>query len=431
MGLSHEWANSMALLGYSKTGTNLIYRQLLNNLTAFGSDPIEVRIGGNSTDNNGRPSGDRMKPFAEIASTLHSRFILGINLGSNDLGISQSQAQFYSSEMPTGSIDAFELGNEPDNYKKRKMRPETYAVADYIQDFEKWQAALIPLFPKGVLLAAPSWGATDIILNKSNVANFLDREARSVGILSLHFYAGSPYSNPPVDYLLRPRSATFGAQLFSPAVGEAHNKHIPFRITELNSFYGVGVHGQSDAFSAALWSIDFMFENVRAGVDGVNWEADGTNFCSPFIFTRTQAGQSYSFELKTLTPLYYGLYFFQAASGNKSKLLASDVDTRANLKAWATKDSSGQTRVAILNKDMNAAGKVVVQVAGYREATVERLLAPSYTSLNGVTFAGQTLDGSTDGKFLGTRKIETIKANDGQFEIEMPVTSAALLTLQK
>src|ERR1700722_19349706 len=80
MGLSHEWANSMAILGYSKSGPNLIYQQLLKNLTSFGSDPIELRIGGNSTDNNGRPSGDRMKPFAELASTLHSRFILGINL---------------------------------------------------------------------------------------------------------------------------------------------------------------------------------------------------------------------------------------------------------------------------------------------------------------------------------------------------------------
>ncbi len=286
MGLSHEWANSMAILGYSKTGANPIYRQLLNNLTSFGSDPIQIRIGGNSTDNNGRPSGDRMKPFAELASTLHSRFILGINLGSNDLGISQSQAQFYTSEMPNGSIDAFELGNEPDNYKKRKMRPDTYAVPDYLSDFDKWKAALIPLFPKGVLLAAPSWGATDLILNKSNVANFMAREAGSVGILSLHFYAGSPYSNPPVDHLLRPQSAIFAARLFSPAVGEAHQRNIPFRITELNSFYGVGVHGQSDAFTAALWSIDFMFENAKAGVDGVNWEADGTNFCSPFIFTQ-------------------------------------------------------------------------------------------------------------------------------------------------
>jgi Glycosyl hydrolase family 79 C-terminal beta domain len=431
MGLSHEWANSMAILGYSKTGTNLIYQQLLKNLSSFGSEPIELRIGGNSTDNNGKPSGDRMKAFAELASALHTPFILGINLGLNNLDISQSQVQFYLSEMPKGSIEAFELGNEPDHYSKRKMRPDPYAVADYLQDYDKWKTALLPMFPKGVLLAAPSWSATDLISNSSNITSFLDREAESVGVVSLHLYAGSPYANPPADYLLKPRSSAFGAQLFAPTIAAAHSKRIPFRITELNSYYGVGVHGQSDSFVAALWAIDSMFEYVKAGIDGVNWEADGINFCSPFVFTRTGSGQSYTFSVKTLTPLYYGLYFFQAATGNKSKLLAADVNTRANVKVWATTDSGGKVRVAILNKDESATGKVVVQMDGYREATVGRLLAPSYTSLNGVTFSGQTLDGTTDGMFVGTQKTETIKANEGQFEIEMPVTSAVLLTFRK
>ena len=75
------------------------------------------------------------------------------------------------------------------------------------------------------------------------------------------------------------------------------------------------MHGLSDGFSAALWSIDTMFEYVNAGVDGVNWEADGGNFCSPFLFTRTTSGEMNTFTLKTATPLYYGLLFFQAATG--------------------------------------------------------------------------------------------------------------------
>jgi hypothetical protein len=428
MGLSHEWSTGREMIGYSTAGANLIYRQLLTNLTSFGSDPIDLRIGGNSTDHNGKPSGDRMKPYAEIASSLHSRFVLGIGLGPNDLELSKNQVQFYLSEMPKGSIEAFELGNEPDHYPKGKMRSDPYVLADYLQDFDKWKTALIPMFPKGMLLAAPSWSKVDV---NPDITNFVERESSSVSIVTLHFYAGSPYGNPPADYLLRPRSATFGAQLFSPAVAAAHSKQIPFRINELNSFWGVGVHGQSDAFTSALWSIDSMFEYVKAGVDGVNWEADGVGFCSPFWFSKTASGQPNTFTLKAVSPLYYGLYFFQEATGNKSKLLAADVDTKANLKAWATQDANGQTRLSIINKDLNAAGKVVVQMAGYREATVERLLAPTYTSLNGVTYAGQTLDGSTDGKFVGAQKIETIKAKDGQFEIEMPVTSAALLTFRK
>ena len=73
-----------------------------------------------------------------------------------------------------------------------------------------------------------------------NSGSFLSREASGVGVLSLHFYAASPYSNPPPDYLLKPRPATSGPQTFRLTIAAAHQFHIPLRITELNSFYGVG-----------------------------------------------------------------------------------------------------------------------------------------------------------------------------------------------
>jgi hypothetical protein len=416
------------MIGYSKTGANLVYRQLLTNLTAYGNDPIELRIGGNSTDNTGRPSGDRMKPYVELANALHARFILGVNFGSNDLSLTENQVKFYSKEMPNGSIEAFEIGNEPDAYPNRKMRPGVYGLDDYLKDFDVWRQGILPLLPKGTLLAGPSWSGIQIV---PSARAFLAREDASLGVLSLHFYAGSPYSNPPPDYLLRPHTATFGPALFATAVAAAHERHIPFRITELNSYYGAGVHGQSDAFSAALWSIDTMFEYVKAGVDGVNWEAEGGNFCSPFIFNRSTVDGMNTFTLKTATPLYFGLLFFQAATGRAAKLLPVDVDTHANLKAWATVDEAGRTRLAIINKDLKAQGSVTFQMPGHRQATVARLLAPSYTSLTGVTLGGQSLDGSEDGKLLGAEKTETIRGNNGQFELSMPVTSAALVTFSK
>jgi hypothetical protein len=428
MGLSHEWGNTMSMFGYSTTGANLAYRQLLTNLTAYGSDPIELRIGGNSTDTTGKPSGDRMKPYAELSTALHSRFILGVNLGAGDLALTQNQVEFYLNQMPKGAIEAIEIGNEPDHYPKRKMRPEPYGIGEYLQDFDTWKHGVLPLLPKGTFLAGPSWSALEMIPNSGI---FLSREAGSVSVLSLHYYAGSPYSNPPPDYLLKPRAATSGPAVFAPAVAAAHDHHIPIRITELNSFFGVGVHGSSDAFSAALWSIDTMFEYVNAGVDGVNWEADGGNFCSPFIFTRTTSGQRNTFTLKTATPLYYGLLFFQAATGKGARLLPVEVDTRANLKAWATVDEAGQTRLAIINKDEAAQGNVHLQMPGYRQATILRLVAPSFTSLSGVTFGGRTLDGSADGRLVGAETIETVHATGGRFEIPMPVTSAAILTFSK
>ena len=71
------------------------------------------------------------------------------------------------------------------------MRPDPYALADYLQDFDKWKTALIPLFPQRHALGCAFVGNDR--LSNPDVANFVDREAGSVGILSLHFYAGSPY----------------------------------------------------------------------------------------------------------------------------------------------------------------------------------------------------------------------------------------------
>ena len=428
MGLSHEWGDTMKMMGYSKTGTNMVYRQLLNNLTAYGSDPIQLRIGGNSTDNTGRPSGDRVKPFAEIYSSLHSRFILGVNLGSGDLALSQNQVAFYLSEMPKGAIEAFEIGNEPDHYPNRKMRPAPYAVNDYLQDFDTWKQGILPQLPKGILLSGPSWANVAMV---PNIGNFVSREAPSLGVVSLHFYTDSPYSNHPLDYLLKPRAATSGPGIFAPAIAEAHLHHIPLRLNEFNSFYGYGVHGISDAFSSALWSIDTMFEYVNAGVDGINWEADGAGFFTPFSFTRTTSGEMNEFTLKSAAPLYYGLLFFQAATGKGARLLPVEVETHANLKAWATIDAGGQTRLAIINKDETAQGNVAVRMSGYRSATITRLLAPSYTSLNGVTFGGRTLDGSLDGKFVGAEKTEKLQSASGDFKISMPISSAALVVFSK
>jgi hypothetical protein len=83
--------------------------------------------------------------------------------------------------------------------------------------------------------------------------------------------------------------------------------------------------------------------------------------------------------------------------------------------------------LTILNKDDTQSGTVMVTMPGYNVATITRLTAPSYTSTSGVTFGGQTFDGSTDGNILGTPSTERVEGNNAVFAIPMPITSAALV----
>jgi len=429
MGLSQEWVYAQSMMGDSTTGIDPIYRQLLNNLTAYGSGPINLRIGGDSTDQSEEPTSTTALAFAELANALGTRFSLGVNLGSDNVDLAVDQANAFVSQMPAGSLDAIEIGNEPDMYVFNGIRPSPYTFADYLADFNEWETNILPLLPSGTKLMGPSWASPSSL---TNAQTFDSDEASALTNFSHHFYvADGKATNNPDDILLTPSAATAGPNIVAAAVATAHQSGIPFRMGEMNSLYNGGEAGISDAFACALWSIDNLFEYVNVGVDGVNWHMGGDAVYAPFaIHVHPTSGNSV-YSLTTVTPLYYGLVFFQAATGNGGHLLPVTLKTQANLTAWATVDASGTQRLAMINKDENTAGTVDIAVSGYSHAKVYRLTAPTYLSTSGVTFAGQSFDSSTDGTIQGSQTIESISSMDGVFQIPMPITSAALVVFSK
>jgi hypothetical protein len=206
LGLSHEWGTAQQLMGSPASGTNSIYRQLVGNLLAFGGGPLIIRVGGNSTDATGEPQPGTTSPFAQLASDLGAQFVLGVNLGAGDLQVATDQARAYLQGMPAGSLQAIEIGNEPDLFPTNGHRPPPYSPADYLHDFARWQAAIRPLLPAGVGLVGPSWAKDDSL---AGLPTFLDQFGPSLAWVSHHWYAGTRCNgrlNPP-DYLLHRRVA--------------------------------------------------------------------------------------------------------------------------------------------------------------------------------------------------------------------------------
>ncbi len=429
MGLSHEWGDAQYQMGDSKTGINPIYRQLLANLTQYGSGPINLRIGGNSTNVTGEPTSTTVTPFAQLATALGAKFELGVNLGSDDVGLAVDQATAYVRQMPAGSVDAIEIGNEPDQYPQMGMRPSTYDFQDYLQDFDTWKDNIMPILPAGIELAGP---AGELFIDPptaeiANVQTYLSDESSVLSLFTQGYYSASPEDNPAPDFLLTAAAATSGPSWQAPAVEAAHAHKIPFRVDELGAISDGGGRGVANTFAAALWAADTMFEYASVGVDGVNWEASNGNYNDPFFFSSSTSHGVTTYTLNLVNPIYYGLLFFQVALGDGAQMLPVDLTTPANLTAWATVPASRSPRLAIINKDETLAGNVSISMPGYSQAMVLRLMAPSYTSTTGVTFAGQTLDGSKDGKLQGTKTEETLEGTDGVFQIPMSITSAALV----
>ena len=430
LGFSHEWGGAQWLMGSSLTQPNFVYRQLIRNLMNGETYPFFIRIGGNSTDLSGEPISGGETAFAELARDMQARFSLGVNLGSDNVQLATDQTRAYLGAMPDNSVATIEIGNEPDVYVANGVRPPSYGISNYLAEFATWRQQILPLLPSSTRLMGPSWGWSGNL--QQYFASFEQQEESNVSIVSQHCYGiyQEPGQVVTAANLLAPSASAGCPSAVATSVSLAHSQKQLFRIGEMNSVTGGGTAGVSDSFSSALWGIDTMFEFAKVGVDGINWH--GNSNCTYCLFgfdiiNSGPAGNAY--ELINVSPLYYGLLFFQQAVTNGSRLLPVTVQTAANFKAWATVDQSGTIRIVLLNKDTASSSDVTISLPGYGDGTLARLVAPGPSSSGSVSFGGQYFDGSLDGSLRGTPIQESVSSYYGTYTLSLQPVSAALLTL--
>jgi hypothetical protein len=428
IGLSHEWGDAGWFMGSSQNGVNVIYRRLVQNLINPGSRAFVIRIGGYSTDTTSYPQPDTVTPFAELANALHVHFTLGVNLGADNVELAKEQASAYLKGMPAGSVDAIEIGNEPDNYSGYGWRASTYSITDYLAEFAKWKSTILQAAPSSTKFLGASWGALSTL--QHGMIAFEAKELSSVPTFSQHSYAENiEMQSYPGNYLLSNQAAIQGPQTVANYVAVAHEEGQMFRIGEINSVDGGGNTGVSDRFGSALWAIDTMFEYANVGVDGVNWHGtSGCGYCA-FDFSALNIDGRVAYSLERVNPLYYGLLLFHMATGNTARILPVNLNTTANIKVWAVIDQSNVIHVVIVNKDESFAGNISISLPGHGDAQVTRLVAPGYESATGVSLGGQTFDGSVDGRLVGSTDNETIVPSNGTYNVSLQPTSAVMLTL--
>jgi hypothetical protein len=98
-----------------------------------------------------------------------------------------------------------------------------------------------------------------------------------------------------------------------------------------------------------------------------------------------------------------------------------------NLVAHATLGDDGKARVILVNKSLTEPISLTLQTARYRTAGVARLVAPSPSAKEGVTFAGASVapDGSWPAQPVPRRPLP-----GGQLTLDLPAASAAVVTLE-
>jgi glycosyl hydrolase family 79 len=444
VGLSIEIKALEAYTGTDPAAVNPVLLHLIEDI-APGQSPV-LRLGGDSTDWSwwpvprvARPPGVRftltsnwMDVAHALAAAVRGRLILGIDLEAGNRAIAAAEAKAMVDRIGKSSIDALELGNEPELYGSfgwyRSLvtgrpvpgRPRDYDPAAFTRDF----SAFAPQLPD-VRLAGPSSGAPKWL---ARLGDFLRAEPR-VRLVTVHAYPLKHCRQATVvtsSQLLSEQSSRGLAATVAPYVAEAAAHRDPLRVDEMNGISCGGTRGVSDTFASALWVLDTLFEMARTGVGGVNIQTVPNSIQEVLGPDFVNGGWR-----MRVRPEYYGLMMFAQAAPAGSRLLKVDTPTPSGVKVWATRATDGVVHVVVVNKRSAGAQFLRLRIAGARApAEVEQLRAPGLSATGGVTLGGQTFGAETaTGVLAGPAVPRSVALSGGGYPVTVPAASATMLTI--
>jgi hypothetical protein len=334
----------------------------------------------------------------------------GLNLGSGSKEAAAEEAVAVANALGS-RLHSFEIGNEVDLFP---VFSQGRGFEGYYASYREYKDAIRTALP------AAAFSGPDAARNTAWCADFARREGSDCMALTHHYYrAGASESEATVETLLESDPKLEAA--LQELREECRGRRFPYRINEVNSFYGGGKPGVSDTFASALWCLDFMFLVAANGGGGVNIETD-----------INQKGwvSSYSPIFRDPTnhlvarPCYYGILAFALAG--KGELLGETLGKGdINLTAYATRDRERNIWITIINKDLHRDARVRISGPGLSETSaLMRLNASSVESRDHVTLADMTV--ADDGTWR-PGSTERIPFESGAFDVDVPRASAAVL----
>ena len=316
--------------------------------------------------------------------------LYGINLGSSTPARAADEAEFVHKTLGT-KLEYFQVGNEPDGFGSRFRDKATWTADKY---FDDWLASA-----NAIRARVPSarFGMPDVASHVTWFPTIADRlaalkERPDVIALSHHYYFTGPPSNPKanINDLLHPDPKVTSSASLAHEAAQKLGTH--YRMTEGNSCYRGGKPGFSDVFAATLWSADYCLLLASLGYSGVNLHGGSAKQVAnslggrlpgdelitdpnevhprPFYTPIADIDGKYVPE-----PTFFGLRFAGHFAGGRMIPLTFSPGS-VNATAYAAKLPTGQTIVAIINKDETQS--LHIDLSGYSVGRV--VTAPSLTS---------------------------------------------------
>ncbi|MGZ4275663.1 MAG: glycosyl hydrolase family protein [Solirubrobacteraceae bacterium] len=457
-GMSIEYRSVPDYIG-TQGRLNTVFLTLLKTLARAGNGAPTLRFGGDSSDQiwwnpDGQPHPPGittditpawMAHLAAWEAAAKTPLVYGLDLGLDDPANAAEMARQAKATLPAGSLTSFEIGNEPDLYTqprryrvgntpvvRTQKRTDPYDYTQFRGELDRYINPIAAAAP-GVALSTPAFASPSW---DDHEQDLFAHYGYAVPVYAAHAYplqTCDPSARRPVrasyaNLLLSGRTYTPIVNRMKQLAAIAAANGAAVRVSELNSAICGGLLGVSNTFAASLWGTDLLFGLADAGVRNVDFHSWTGSRYSPVDF-----GFGNGHIAGHVRPLFYAMLLFDRAAPRGSRLLPVGPNApTAAVKTWATVDPSGVRRLVVINKDPAYARKVVLKVPlAKRDATVQRMLAPTLSSTHNVTLAGQGYGSVTKNGLLRGKKVtEPLVAKRGAFTLRMPPGSAALVTVK-
>ncbi|GAX81963.1 hypothetical protein CEUSTIGMA_g9391.t1 [Chlamydomonas eustigma] len=460
--------------------SNPQFSGLVQLLSSYNTGPFIIRWGGGTQDflTTVLPN-TTWQSMADLSNKTGAKYMIGLNLRAGPtLAVAQTSAAL--SIIPSSSILAFNIGNEPDLYPKLFGYPGGYWTSStgWFKDVLDISNALEPLmmryFGTTKLVSGPagSWTNPSVKWSASDAAKFAAPPAplsAYAAMFTMHYYvAAATTDGASIDTFMGLSTMTDISSRVVPWVSYSQTYNLPFRIEETNTLSLGGLAGASNVMAAALYYIDYSLTMIEAGVSGLNFHDSVCYSYSPITFPAicvTPAGGNGSIPLTgqaagcpatcgmqaappTVNAPFYGMLMTQMALKDQPSILVSNmsaiiagggVNSISGVRLHVLSANNGQElRVVAVMKTASSALNLNLPVIGlFGTARLYLLTAPSYlATASDITLAGQQVN--SDGTMNGTQVVQVVQAilstaSTGEplssYSFTLPYASAVLLVM--
>jgi hypothetical protein len=387
-----------------------------------------LRVGGNSCDStiyspNG--PGDTVNQLANSDIDLFASFVKTVNCsviyaigmkGFLSTPPTQTIANFvaeavYVAKALGSSLQAFEIGNEPDLYAG-------YSYTQYVALWDSVASAVNTAVP-GVPMSGPAIASTSNISTWTQPFSLAEK-GRNLTLLTQHRYIAATGTDAA---LLSDAATTAG---FMQALKSlAATSGMSWRLSETGSYYGATydpVNGSvAMDFATALWVIDYLFASAANGGQGVNMHNGNLIQNSSYVPFSDDEVNTVTF----VNAVYCGMLLF--SMGGYGSLVSSGLSTGAAATAYAVMVDATHYSCWIVNKDQTASQSLFATIAfpsTVKSATVRVLQGTALNARAGATIQGSVV--GVDGSFNPAADY-TATTNGNTVTCYVPYNSAVLV----